>query len=267
MKFGGEFHRYIWPMWGFFQNRGYYQYTTGYTTQFGFNNGTGSGLASMLLSLPAVKQRQAGVPAMDLRNWGTAAFAEDNWQMTPTTTLNLGLRYEYTSPLYDKNNTNTNLIFNNGVPSVFIGDQLGYPRGLMYANKHNFAPRLGVAKNLPGVGLVLHAAYGIFFTPVDLNTWCNQRHNVPFVFPETQQFDNFNPPAALLNSAAAQKSLNFNAAVLGTTTVSFTTFDPHAPAQYVQQWSTSVEKSLGRETTFEVGYLGSPGSHPPRAGP
>src|SRR3981189_1493030 len=81
MKFGGEFHRYIWPMWGFFQNRGYYQYTTGYSTQFGFNDGSGSGLASLLLSLPAVKQRQAGVPAMDLRTWGTAAFVEDSWQM------------------------------------------------------------------------------------------------------------------------------------------------------------------------------------------
>src|SRR5713101_2983889 len=81
IKFGGEFHRYIWPMWGFFQNRGFYQYTTGYTTEFGFNNGTGSGLASMLLSLPAVKQRQAGIPQMDLRAWGTAAFAEDSWQV------------------------------------------------------------------------------------------------------------------------------------------------------------------------------------------
>jgi len=60
---------------------------------------------------------------MDLRAWGTAAFAEDSWQATPTTTLNLGLRYEYASPLYDKGNTNTNLIFNSGVPSVFIGGQ------------------------------------------------------------------------------------------------------------------------------------------------
>jgi len=40
-------------MWGFFQNRGYYQYTNGYTTEFGFNDGSGSGFASMLLSLPA----------------------------------------------------------------------------------------------------------------------------------------------------------------------------------------------------------------------
>ena len=265
MKFGGEFHRYIWPMWGFFQNRGFYQYTTGYTTEFGFNDGSGSGLASLLLSLPAVKQRQAGVPQMDLRAWGTAGFAEDSWQVTPTTTLNLGLRYEYASPLYDKQSTNTNLIFNNGVPSVFIGGQLGYPKGLMYANKHNFAPRFGIAKSLPSEGLVFHGAYGIFFTPVDLNTWCNQRHNVPYVFPETQQADNFSPPAALFNTG-----MNFGTPVLGTgtltpTTVSFTAFDSHAPAQYVQQWNTSVQKSFGQNTSLEFGYIGSRGFHLQRA--
>src|SRR5207245_10373299 len=66
------------------------------------------------------------------------------------------------------------------------------------------------------------------------------------VFPETQQFDNFNPPASLLNAAQAQSSLNFNPAVLGSTTVSFTAFDPHAPAQYVQQWSTSVDRKSTR---------------------
>jgi hypothetical protein len=265
IKFGGDFHWYTWPMWGFFQNRGFYQYTTGYTTEFGFNNGTGSGLASLLLSLPAVKQRQAGVPQMNLRNWGSDGFVEDSWKATSTTTLNLGVRYEYANPLYDKNNTNTNLIFNNGVPSVFVGGQNGYPQGLMYANQHNFAPRLGIAKNLPNRGLVFHAAYGIFFTPVDLNTWCNQRHNVPYVFPETQQADNFTPPPALFVSG-----MNFGTPVLGTgalpaTTVSFTAFDPHSPAQYVQQWNASVQKSLDANTTVEIGYIGSRGFHLQRA--
>ncbi len=265
IKFGGDFHWYTWPMWGFFQNRGYYQYTNGYTTEFGFNDGSGSGFASLLLSLPAVKQRQAGIPQMNLRNWGGDAFVEDSWKVTPTTTLNLGVRYEYANPLYDKDNTNTNLIFQNGVPSVFVGGQNGYPKGLMYANQHNFAPRLGIAKNLPNRGLVFHASYGIFFTPVDLNTWCNQRHNVPYVFPETQQADNFTPPAALFTSG-----MNFGTPVLGTgtlpaTTVSFTAFDPHSPAQYVQQWNASVQKSLDTNTSIELGYLGSRGFHLQRA--
>jgi hypothetical protein len=79
---------------GLFQNRGFYQFTNGYTTQFGFNDGSGSGLASLLLSLPAVKQRQAGIPQMNLRNWGYDTFAEDSWQMTPTITVNYGVRYD-----------------------------------------------------------------------------------------------------------------------------------------------------------------------------
>jgi len=48
------------------------------------------------------------------------------------------------------------------------------------------------------MGLVFHAAFGIFFTPVDMNTWCNQRHNVPYVFPETQRSDNFTPAAGIV---------------------------------------------------------------------
>lgn len=261
IRFGGDARRYIWPMWGFFQNRGYYQFTNGYTTQSGFNDGTGNGFATLLLSLPTVKQRQAGVPQMDLRNWGYDGYAEDSWQITGTTTLNLGLRYEYTSPLYDLANTNSNLIFNNGVPSVFIGGENGYPTGLMYSNKHNVAPRFGIAKNIPSRGIVLRGAYGIFFTPVDQNTWCNQRHNVPYVFPETQQADNYTPPATLFAS-----TLNFGTPVLGKgtltpTTVSFTAFDPHAPAEYIQQWNGQIEKSFGANTTIDIGYLGARGFH------
>ena len=261
IKFGGDDHWYTWPMWGFFQNRGYYQYTNGYTTEFGFNDGSGSGLASLLLSLPAVKQRQAGIPQMNLRNWGSSAFAEDSWKVTQTLTLNYGVRYEFASPLYDKDNTNTNLIFSNGTPQVFVGGQNGYPKGLMYANTHNFAPRIGIAKNLPSWGLVVHAAYGIFFTPVDQNTWCNQRHNVPYVFPETQQADNFTPPASLFASGMNFLTPVLGAGALPATTVSFTAFDPHSPAQYVQQWNTSVQKSLDANTTMEVGYVGSRGYH------
>ena len=256
LKFGGSYRRYIWPMWGFFQNRGYYQFTNGFTTQTATSDGTGSALASFLLGLPAVKQRQAGIPQMQLRQWYADTFIQDTFQLSRNTTIDIGLRYEYMSPLVDIRYTNSNLVFNNGVPSVFIGGQLGFPKGLLYANKLNFAPRFGISQNIPRFGLVLHTAFGIFFTPVDMNTWCNQRHNVPFVFPETQQADNFTPPAGLIAS-----QFNFGQPVLGQTTVSFGAFDPHAPSQYIEQWSLSVEKSLGRETTLELGYLGSHGVH------
>jgi hypothetical protein len=256
LKIGGSFRDVIWPMWGFFQNRGYYQFTNGFTTRTATTDGTGAALASFLLGLPAVKQRQAGIPQMQLRQWYGDGFIQDAFQLTRNTTLQMGLRYEYMSPLKDIRYANTNLIFQNGAPSVFVGGQMGYPEGLMYANKLNFAPRFGFSHYLPSQGVVVHGAFGIFFTPVDMNTWCNQRHNVPYVFPETQQSDNFIPASGIVAS-----HFNFGAPVLGQTTVSFAAIDPHAPSQYIQQWSLSVEKSLGSSTTIEAGYLGSHGVH------
>jgi hypothetical protein len=260
LKFGASYRYLIWPMWGFFQNRGYYQFTNGFTTQYALNNHDGSGLASLLLGLPAVKQRQAGIPQMQLRQWYADGFVQDSFRITRTTTVEMGLRYEFMNPLVDISYTNTNLIFNNGVPLAFVGGQNGYPRGLKYPNTHNLAPRFGFSQALPNQGLVFHSAFGIFFTPVDMNTWCNQRHNVPFVFPETQQSDNFTPSASVLAS-----NFNFAPAVLGQTPVSFTAMDPHAPSQYIEQWSSSIEKSLGRSTSLEIGYLGSHGVHLQRA--
>src|SRR5205814_8685873 len=64
--------------------------------------------------------------------------------------------------------------------------------------------------------------------------------------------------------------MHFGTPVLGTgaltpTTVSFTAFDSHAPAQYVQQWNGSAQKSFGENTSLEVGYIGSRGFHLQRA--
>jgi hypothetical protein len=253
LKFGAVYQRFIWPMWGFFQNRGYYQFTNGFTTDIGANDGTGSGLASFLLGLPVVRQRQAGVPQMNLRQWYADGYGQDTFRLTRSTTLDYGVRYEYMSALRDIRYTNSNLTFAaDGTPSVFIGGQNGMPQGLMYPNRTDFAPRLGVSQDVPGLGLVLHAAYGIFFTPVDMNTWCNQRHNVPYTFSETNQSDNFTPSI---------KTFDFAPAVLGTTVVSFTGMQTNPAPQYIQQWSGSMERSLGRTTVLEIGYLGSRGFH------
>jgi hypothetical protein len=252
LKFGGSYRWFIWPMWALVQNRGYYTFTNGFTTQTATNDGTGDALASFLLGLPATRQVQNGVPTMDLRQWQADAFAEDTWRITPHTTIDAGIRYEFMAPLVDVTRQWSNLYQTNTGLTAFIGGQNGMPRGLWFPNKLRFAPRFGIAHHFENAGLVLRAAYGIFYTPVDLNTWCNQLHNVPLVFPITQQSDNFTPSI---------NGFNFPQPVLGSTVVSFTAFDPHAPPQYVQQWSASVQKSLAHDTTLEVGYQGEHGLH------
>ncbi len=253
LKLGGAYQKFIWPMWGFFQNRGFYQFTNGFTTEHALNDGkTGSALASFELGLPAARQGQAGVPQMNLRQWYADGYGQDAWRLARNTTLTYGVRYEYMAPLVDITYTNSNLDLSGSAPQVFIGGQNGYPKGLMFAPRTNFAPRLGIAQNFPSMGLVAHLAYGVFYTPVDMNTWCNQRHNVPYVFPLTSQSDPFIPSIP---------TLNFPAPVLGTSVVSFTGMQLRAPAQYIQQWSASVEEQFGPDTTFELGYLGSGGFH------
>jgi len=255
LKVGGDYRRFFWPMWGFFQNRGFYQFTKGFTTQTATNDGTGSALASFLLGLPVVKQRQAGIPDMDLRQWYGDTFVQDDWRVSGATTVNLGLRYEYMSALYDvrANKRGSNLEFVNGVPTAFVGGQAGMPEGLMFPSTLNFAPRLGLTHAVQGrYGFVVRAGFGLFFTPVDMNTWCNQRHNVPFVFPETQQSDNFNP---------SLQGFDFGSPILGKTRVSFASFDPHNSPQYIEQWSFSLQKAVPGNAVVEVGYQGSRGYH------
>src|SRR5258708_21095034 len=132
-------------MWGFFQNRGFYQFTNGFTTRTATNDKTGSALASFLLGLPAVRQRQAGIPSMDLRQWSADAYVQDTWRMTARTTVEIGLRYEFQSPLADVARPWSNLLAEDGPLKAFIGGQQGPPRGLVAPNKLRLAPLIGSA--------------------------------------------------------------------------------------------------------------------------
>jgi hypothetical protein len=252
LKFGGSYRWFIWPMWAYVLSRGYYQFTNGYTTQTATNDGTGSALTSFELELPAVRQRQVGSPPMNLRQWYADAFVQDTYRLTRATTLNLGLRYEYMSPLIDVSNEWAGLFASPTALTAYIGGQLGTPQGLLFTNKLRFAPRIGIAHHVASAGLVLRAGFGIFYTPVDMNTWCNNLHNVPIIFPETNQSDAFTPSI---------RTFNFAPPVVGRTVTSFTAFDPYQEPQYIEQLTLSVQKTLGRDTTLEIGYHGERGLH------
>jgi len=248
IKVGADLRYFKWDMLGFFQNRGYFQFTPGFTTETSSNDGTGSAVASFLLGLPVLAQRQAGLPSMNMRQTGVETFVQDDWRATAHLTINFGVRYEYQTPLQDTRKILTNLTWIDGAPWAFVGGQAGYPKGLVYPDRNNFAPRLGMNFNPKGGPYVIRAGYGGFYGYPEMNLWCNQVHNVPLVFPEIQQANNFTPSIS---------GFGFNDPVLGQTLVGFTAIDPHAQTPFIQQASTSVERQVGKSTMVEVGYIGS----------
>jgi hypothetical protein len=251
VRFGGDARRFIWDMLGFFQNRGYFQFTSPITSRTSLADGTGDPLASFLLGTPALAQRQAGTPSMKMRQTTYDAFIQDDWRITSSFTLNVGLRYELQTPLHDISKILTNLDFSNGAPVAFVGGQNGYPSGLVYTDKNNLAPRVGFAWAPNDAKSVIRAGAGIFYAYPDMNLWCNQVHNVPLVFPEIQT-----------NNAAtpAINTFGFAPPVLGRTLTSFTAIDTHLQIPRIRQASVSFERQIASNTMMQVGYLGAWGS-------
>ena len=256
LRFGGDLRYFKWDMLGFFQNRGYYQFTPGFTTRTATNDGTGEALASFLLGTPVLAQRQAGLPSMNMRQTGYEAFVQDDWRVGRHLTINAGLRYEYVTPLRDVRKVLTNLTWIDGKPWAYVGGQSGFPKGLTYPDRNNVAPRLGFSFNPHGGHYVIRGGYGGFYAYPEMNLWCNQVHNVPLVFPEIKSSNPFTPSIF---------GFGFDPPVLGRTLVGFTAIDPHWQIPFIQQASASVERQFGDRLVVEAGYIGAWGRNLDRA--
>src|SRR6266700_3323000 len=91
-------------------------------------------------------------------------YFQDDWKLTPTLTVNLGLRWEYFGRPVERYDHMASFDLNTG-QQLFPG-QNGTPRSLAEQYYKNFAPRIGLAWRVGGGSrLTLRAAYGIFYTP------------------------------------------------------------------------------------------------------
>ncbi|MCU1221038.1 MAG: hypothetical protein JWN42_2235, partial [Candidatus Angelobacter sp.] len=104
----------------------------------GVSAATINSIQSVSLGLPQFYQQGFGNPTYNYPRPFTAAFVQDQWQMAPNFTLNVGVRYELDSQY-----------------------------GPLSTDKNNFAPRLSVAWDpFKDHKTVVRAGYGIFYSPV-----------------------------------------------------------------------------------------------------
>lgn len=143
---------------------------------------TGSAFADFLIGVPSNFTQSSGQPFY-LRNRYTGVFAQDSWRARTDLTINLGLRWDYIMPFWEKYNQLQTIIPGRqsvlypGLPGDLVvpGDP-GVPSTISPSKPDNFAPRIGLAyapsfdrrilKTIFGDSgkSSIRASYGIFYT-------------------------------------------------------------------------------------------------------
>jgi hypothetical protein len=227
---------------------------------------TGSPIADLLLGLPGtINVGTRGVSNERVRNY--FGYFQDDLTVTPTLTLNLGVRYDFSPPFYESDNKLGNLILDPGDQFygqlIFAGNS-ARPRELVYTDKNNVAPRFGFAWRTPASGLVVRGGYGIFYSQ-DEGTGVNRRmtNNPPFVGfgGYTINSDQLNVSSTIPLSGTlpartpAPTPENFKLDPLATATL--LSWQQNYRTGYVQQWILSLQKEIIRDSLLEVNYVGN----------
>ena len=168
LKVGFEARKSVNNETDLFTASGDFTFATNATAQP--TGGGGNGLATMLLGFPtSFASAQANV--IDRYSWYFSAFLQDDFAVTRTLTLNLGIRWEMDTPMRDINNHMNGFDMNatnpvSGTLGVvkFMGVN-GFPANPWNTDWNNFGPRFGFAWKPDFVkNLVLRGGYGVFFS-------------------------------------------------------------------------------------------------------
>lgn len=201
-----------------------------------------------------------------------SAFAEDEYHILPTLTLNLGLRWEYQGALNVANNNFS--LLDLSVPGA-IGNAGTGPLGsfrvgnpIVHPNPLNMAPRFGFAWN-PGAGnLVVRGGYGIYFDTFDFTPLADQGRTSPPVAYNAAltDFTGGNTISALLaGNAPFQQAMQQQVASGGfgnlTNFGSVTTMNAHMRNPYMQEYDLGLQYRIGSSMIVGASYIGSKGTH------
>ncbi|MEP7213852.1 MAG: TonB-dependent receptor [Acidobacteriota bacterium] len=119
----------------------------------------------------------------NFRNNIYGVFIQDDWKVRPNLTVNLGLRYEYYSPVKEANGRLSALVLG-GPGRELLDGRLEIVDSLTDADKNNFAPRIGFAYSPKFWDLkdkaVIRGGFGVFYNRTPNVLLTNTRLNPPF---------------------------------------------------------------------------------------
>lgn len=265
LKFGGGYRRdQINGLQGIATN-GFFVFA-GIPSQAGFLYN--DGFANYLSANPVVFLQGGGDFGREIRDRAFDAFVQDNYKVTSRLTLNLGLRYELPLPATEnKNRVNLfvpgaqSTVIPNAPPGLLYPGDHGVSAGLIPAEKTAFAPRVGFAWDPRGdAKTVVSAAYGIFYEPYYTGQGGPLQDPIsapPYL--KTEQLG-WHPGFPFANPYPSPNP--FSVPFPEPMTLLVVSRNLRLP--YAQDWNLNIQRSLGSDFLFQIGYVGTTGVKLPR---
>jgi outer membrane receptor protein involved in Fe transport len=259
LKIGGEFIRSTNAIRNHFRTMGLFTFD---------GSISGNSMADYLLG-EVYNFQQGGGEYKDMRGYRYGLFLQDDWRITPTLTLNLGLRWDPVLPFTDS--IGRVQCVRPGLqstrfpkaPSGYLsaGDP-GCPEGGFDAYRRSFAPRFGFAWRTPWHKTVVRGGVGMFRTPLFTVLYNGFVNGAPFS-PQINRFavkfeDPYegtpNPFPASFAPFTPSRDAGF---VLPLGLVG--TFDPKFRNSYFETFNFTVERELPHNLLARVSYVGNLG--------
>lgn len=201
------------------------------------------------ISPDQVNERTLGNPTFYGDQHAFYGFVNDSWRVRPNLTLNLGVRYEYTSVPYSQRLQALNSV--SDVPGVLTFHA-------PVAQKKNFAPRIGVAWSPGRSGATsVRAGFGMAYDVLYDNIGVN---SPPPQFSTNADFSDDVIPNFLAGGGITRPPAT-QAPTVAELRAATSSYLPDQQLPYSIQWNFGVQRVFAKDYTLEARYLGTRGIH------
>ncbi len=181
-------------------------------------------------------------------------YAQDDWKLSKTVTLNFGVRYELVTPFYERDNLLSN--YDPTTNSILLAKSGSiYDRALVNMDTNNVAPRVGIAWSATPK-TVVHGGFGIGYINTNRTGTSYLAYNGPrFVLATITQS---NPTASTFRTTQQGFPADFTSSATFNPRASTVQYIPKdSPSGRVQSYYLSVQRQLPGQWLVDVGYVGN----------